>query len=73
MTVIHSASDATGSRPLPAEDVAVPFDRYEVTVRLGPAKELLGIVQVAVRRDFLTQAQRLAADDAMNASDMYER
>ena len=73
MTVIHSASDATGGTAIPAEDVPVRFDRYEITVRLGPSKEFLGIVQVAVRKDFLSQAQRIAAEDTLNASDLYDR
>ena len=73
MAEIHSASDATGGTAIPAEDKVTLFDRYEITVRLGPSKEFLGIVQVAVRKDFLTQAQRIAGEDTLNASDLYDQ
>lgn len=73
MTVNHSASDATGGTAIPATDKIVRFDRYEITVRLGASNEFLGIIQVGVRKDFLSPAQRIAADDTLNASDLYER
>ena len=73
MAVIIPPSEGTGSTAIPARDVVVPFDRYEITVRLGPAKEFLGVIQVAVRKDFLSQSQRITADDSLNASELYER
>ena len=72
MKVIHSASDATGESAMSCEDKLVRFDRYEITVRLGPSNEFLDIIQIAVRKDFLSQAQRIAADDTLNASELYE-
>ena len=72
MAGIHSVSDLTGGTAIPAHDVLVRFDRYEITVRLGPSNEFLGIMQVAVQKDFLSQAQRISADDTLNASDLYD-
>ena len=72
MTMIHSASDVTGSTAILATDKVEHFNKYEITVRLGPSKEFLGIVQVAVQKDFLSLTQRVASNDSLNASDFYE-
>lgn len=62
----------TGSTELPARLVTVPFDRFEITLRVGPNNELIEIVGVAVSKDFLTSPQRLVSSDSYDVTDLYE-
>ena len=66
-------TDAPTSSPLPPVRMArVPFGHYEVTILLGPANEFLGISQIAVAKDFLSQEQKLLAHDVHHVEDIYK-
>ena len=71
MAMIRSGSEGTGMTAVPASDLVVPFGRFEITVRVGPGREFLGITQIAIKRDFLSEEQRIAAEGSVNASDLY--
>jgi hypothetical protein len=65
--------DSTGGTPCPSRIVRVPFDRFEVTLRLGPANEFLEVLEVATRRDFLSTEQRIRSTGYHDVADLYER
>jgi hypothetical protein len=54
--------DATGKTG-EAEDyriISYPFDKYEIKVKVSPSNEFLGIVEVGVNKDFLSQEQKIS-------------
>jgi len=54
--------DATG-RGGKAEDyriISYPFDKYEIKVKVSPSNEFLGVVEVGVNKDFLSQKQKIS-------------
>jgi hypothetical protein len=53
----------TGSHAPDEEAISVvyPFDRYMITVKLTPDGRFLGIEEVAISKDFLDYAQKVAA------------
>lgn len=53
-------TQATGTRIQDnSKTISYRFDRYIVKVRLGPTNEFLGIVEISLNKDFLSQEQRL--------------
>jgi hypothetical protein len=62
----------TGDNGLSSTAVTVPFDRYEVVVRLGPHREFLGIVEVRVSKDFRSVEQKVESAGYHDVSDLYE-
>lgn len=38
--------------------IRYPFEKYEITVVVGPSNEFLGIVEVAINKQFLTYRER---------------
>jgi hypothetical protein len=61
----------TGAPTPPARTVTVPFDRYEVTVRLSSDGTFLDVESVAVRSDFRSFQQRLQASGCHDVADLY--
>ena len=51
----------------------VVFDKYEVTVSLGPRNEFLGILQIAVRKAFLSGEQKRQTTGSFDVTDLYEK
>ena len=53
-------SGATGDQPTPAyKFIVVPFGKFEVTVKLLPTNEFVGITEISINKDFLSDFQRL--------------
>ena len=46
--------------PIEYKDIVYPFDKYEITVRLTPKHEFLGIVEIKINKEFMSYKQRLA-------------
>jgi hypothetical protein len=63
---------ATGEQATDDHDVTVPFDRYEITIRLGPRDEFKGILSVGVRTSFLSHKQKLKSRGQHDVADLYE-
>lgn len=63
----------TGDNGLSSTMITVPFDRYEVVLRLGPHREFLEIVEVRVSKDFRSVQQKVESVDYHDVSDLYER
>ncbi len=40
--------------------ISYPFDKYEIKVKVSPSNEFLGIVEVGVNKDFLSQKQKIS-------------
>ena len=65
--------DTPTTPPLPPVRLArVAFGQYEVTILLGPSNEFLGIGQIAMAKDFLSQEQKLLAHDVHHVEDIYK-
>lgn len=64
--------DETGGTPEHSRLLRSRFDRYVVTVRLGPADEFLGIVAIEVDKDFLSGRQKRSAFGSHDVSDLYD-
>jgi hypothetical protein len=64
--------DATATRPSnPTRIVVVPFERYEVSLRLTEDDRVVEVVEVKVRKDFLTPEQRIAATAYQDVDEFY--
>jgi hypothetical protein len=62
----------TGMSPPPARLVTIRFDKYDVTVRIGPANEFLGIEEIGVSKSFLSLEQRRDTVGHHDVNDLYE-
>lgn len=62
----------TGGTGRSYKDVKCAFGRYVITVRLTDSDEFVGIVEVAVSRDFRSQGQRIASETYEDVADLYE-
>jgi hypothetical protein len=68
----HDMDVPTSPSLPPARRELVPFGQYEVTVLLGPSNEFLGVLQIAIKKDFLSQEQKLLAHDVHHVEDIYK-
>lgn len=65
--------DPTGSASAGvAEVVVVPFDRYEITLRIDPNTKRVEVLQVRVKTDFRTSEQKLASARYIDVDDFYK-
>jgi len=48
-----------------------PFDKYEITVRLSPTNEFIGIVEVKVNKDFLSYKQKSTSKGSHDVEKYY--
>lgn len=62
----------TGDTSVPCRTIVVPFDRYEIVIRLGPGNEFMGIAEVKVSKDFLTFQQKTQSHGYHDVEDLYE-
>ena len=62
----------TGSSFIPHKIITLPFDQFEVKVKVGPANEFLGIIGVGVKKDFLTIQQKSKSRGYHDVTDLYE-
>lgn len=61
----------TGSSGEVRRYVRVAFDRYEITVILGPGDRFIGVRNVSVAKSFLSQSQRRDSSGFHDVSDFY--
>lgn len=40
--------------------ISYPFDKYEIKVKISSSNEFLGIVEVGVNKDFVSQKQKMS-------------
>jgi len=40
--------------------ISYPFDRYEIKIKVSPNNEFMGIIEVGINKDFLTQKQKMS-------------
>ena len=62
----------TGSSLMPHKVITLPFDQFEIKVKVGPANEFLGIIGVGVKKDFLTVQQKSKSRGYHDVTDLYE-
>ncbi len=67
------SGQSTGDTDVPSSIRTVPFDRYEIVLRLGPHGEFLEIVEVRIKKDFRSVQQKLESADYHDVSDLYEK
>jgi hypothetical protein len=65
-------ADATGREMPVVWDVAVPFDRYEIVIRLGPDNQFLGVAGIRVKADFRSPEQRLRSAKHHDVDQFYQ-
>jgi hypothetical protein len=67
-----SLSGATGEQPSEIfRFLVVPFGKYEVTVKLNPMNEFVGITGITINKDFLSDLQRQSQEGYLNVDDFY--
>lgn len=66
-----SEQDTGGTIP-PSRTQTVHFDRFTIKVRLAADGRFLGIVEVAVSKDFRSSRQKIASQGYHDVSDLYE-
>ncbi|MGC1119621.1 MAG: hypothetical protein WBA22_00885 [Candidatus Methanofastidiosia archaeon] len=51
--------------------IVYPFGRYQIKVKVTPANEFIGIVEVGANRDFLSYKQRIASSGGHDVDEFY--
>ena len=67
-----SSKETTGGTGQVFRHVVVPFERYNITVRIGAKGEFAGIVAVGLNQSFLSQKQKIAVTGTHDVSDLYK-
>jgi len=69
----YPADKGTGSHDNldDCKEIVYPFGRYEITVRLTPFKEFVGITAVKINRDFLSHRQKMASRGFHDVEEFY--
>jgi len=62
----------TGMSPPSARLVTIRFGNYDVTVKVGPGNEFLGIEEIGISKSFLSLEQRRSAVGYHDVNDLYE-
>jgi hypothetical protein len=68
----ENPKNITGMSPPQARLVTIRFANYDVTVKLGPANEFLGIEEIGIPKNFLSFEQRRSAVGYHDVNDLYE-
>ncbi len=65
-------TESTGGQPTTQwKIVTYPFGKYEITVVLTTTGEFVGIAEIRVRRDFLSDKQRVTPQGYHDVADIY--
>lgn len=52
--------------------IVYPFGRYEVKIRLTLNNEFIGIEEIKINKDFLSQKERLAISNIIDVNEFYK-
>lgn len=52
--------------------IVCPFDMFQVKVKVTPANEFLGIVEVGIDKDFLSYKQKITAFGGHDVEEFYD-
>lgn len=65
--------EGTGSHDEPSDykTIVFPFDKYQITVKLTPANEFIGITEVKVNKNFLSHKQKITPQGFHDVDDFY--
>jgi hypothetical protein len=68
------ASDSTGSQEIPVDfDIKiVPFDKYNIKVKVSKDNEFIGILEVEVNKDFLSHKKSITPTGSHDVDDFYK-
>ncbi|MGD1042266.1 MAG: hypothetical protein ABR913_04285 [Sedimentisphaerales bacterium] len=55
----EASTQDTGNSVVPFKTATLPFAEFEITIKLGPSNEFLGILAVATKKEFLSLEQRI--------------
>lgn len=63
----------TGSHDLPDDYkiILYPFDKYQITIKLTPSNEFIGIIEVKVNKFFLSHKQKIASHGFHDVDEFY--
>jgi hypothetical protein len=67
-------SHETGSSATPqdCEFVRYPFDKYVITVKVGPNKEFLDVIEVQLNKEFLSYLQKRTPKGYHDVEEFYK-
>jgi len=67
-------NQGTGSHDMPRDYkiISVPFDKYEVTIKLSPNNEFIEILEVKVNKDFLSYKQKMISKGFHDVEEFYK-
>lgn len=61
----------TGGRGSTYKYVTYPFDKYEIKVKLTDKNEFVGVEEVRISRDFLSNKQRISTRGSHDIEEFY--
>ncbi len=66
-------NQGTGSHDEPSDykTILYPFDKYQITVKLTPANEFIGIAEVKINKEFLSHKQKITPQGFHDVDEFY--
>jgi len=63
----------TGSSEIAKEykEIVYPFGKYQITVRLSPDNQFIGITEVKINKDFLSYKQKIVSKGFHDVDEFY--
>jgi len=66
-------SSGTGSHGFEEyKEIIFPFGRYEITVKLTPSNEFVGVTAIKINKDFLSHSQKVSALSSWDVDKYYK-
>ena len=69
-----SESQRTGSHDITKDyrTIVYPFGKYEITIKLSPNNEFMGILEVKVNKDFLSYKHKMVSKGFHDVDEFYK-
>jgi hypothetical protein len=54
------------------KEIIFPFGKYEITIKLSPTNEFVGVTAIKVNKDFLSHSQKVSALSSWDVDEYYK-
>ncbi len=67
----YSVPSSTGQHVESCKTIVYPFDKYDIVMRLTQNNEFVDVIEVRIRKDFLSYKQKIARKGFHDVEEFY--
>ena len=68
---LKNQGTGTHDEPNDHKIIVYPFDKYQIKVKLTPANEFIGIIEVKINKEFLSHKQKITRQGFHDVDEFY--